>query len=89
MTAFVLLVLARDRPWQLIVAAVVVNIFVSGSYAALPSLLTDAVPAADTAVANGVNAIARIVGSSIARATVASLFATLTVTGGAYPSETS
>ncbi|MGW9263470.1 MFS transporter [Gordonia terrae] len=86
--AFVLLVLARDRPWQLIVAAVVVNVFVSGSYAALPSLLTDAVPAADTAVANGVNAIARIVGSSIASATVASLFATLTVTGGARPSET-
>ncbi|EON33461.1 major facilitator superfamily multidrug resistance protein [Gordonia terrae C-6] len=63
--AFVVLVVARDRPWQLMVAAVVVNVFVSGSYAALPSLLTDAVPAADTAVANGVNAIARIVGSSV------------------------
>lgn len=86
--AFVVLVVARDRPWQLMVAAVVVNVFVSGSYAALPSLLTDAVPAADTAVANGVNAIARIVGSSVASATVASLFATLTVTGGAHPSET-
>ncbi len=86
--AFVLLVLARDRPWQLIVAAVVVNIFVSGSYAALPSLLTDAVPQADTAVANGVNAIARIVGSSIASATVASLFATVTVVGTGRPSET-
>ncbi|MFT4397621.1 MFS transporter [Gordonia lacunae] len=86
--AFVVLVVARDRPWQLIAAAVVVNVFVSGSYAALPSLVTDAVPAADTAVANGVNAIARIVGSSIASATVASLFAALTVAGGAHPAGT-
>lgn len=84
--AFVFLVLARDRPWQLIVAAVVVNIFVSGSYAALPSLLTGAVPASETATVNGVNAIARIIGSSIASATVATAFATMTVAGGSSAS---
>ncbi|AZG47703.1 MFS transporter [Gordonia insulae] len=79
--AFAMLAVGRDQPWQLIVAAVVVNIFVSGAYATLPSLLTDAVPASETATVNGVNAIARIIGSSIASATVASLFATMTGVG--------
>lgn len=84
---FGVLIFAHERPWQMVVAAVVVNVFVSGAYAALPSLLVDAVPAGDTAVVNGVNAIARIFGSSLASATVAALLASMTVPGIGIASE--
>ncbi|MFF0816291.1 MFS transporter [Rhodococcus sp. NPDC003318] len=84
---FGVLIVAHDKPWQMVVAAVVVNVFVSGAYAALPSLLVGAVPAADTAVVNGVNAIARIFGSSLASATIASLLAATTVPGTDVASE--
>jgi MFS family permease len=84
---FGVLIFAHERPWQMVVAAVVVNVFVSGAYAALPSLLVDAVPAGDTAVVNGVNAIARIFGSSLASATVAALLASMTVPGTGIASE--
>ncbi|WP_100246000.1 MFS transporter [Rhodococcus triatomae] len=84
---FGVLVFAHDRPWQMVVAAVVVNVFVSGAYAALPSLLVDSVPASDTGVVNGVNAIARIFGSSLASAAVAMMLASMTAPGTALPSE--
>lgn len=84
---FGVLVFAHDRPWQMIVAVVVVNVFVSGAYAALPSLLVDAVPATETAVVNGVNAIARIFGSSLASAMIAALLAAMTVAGTDIASE--
>ncbi|GAA4484382.1 MFS transporter [Rhodococcus olei] len=79
--AFALLVLAHGRPWQMVVAVVVVNVFVSGAYAALPALLVDAVPVSGTAVVNGMNAIARIFGSSLASAVIAALLAAMTVPG--------
>ncbi|MFD1812128.1 MFS transporter [Rhodococcus gannanensis] len=84
---FGVLVVAHARPWQLVLAAVVVNVFVSGAYAALPSLLVGSVQAGDTGVVNGVNAIARIFGSSLASAAVAVLLASMTVTGTGAPSE--
>ncbi|MGW0174346.1 MFS transporter [Rhodococcus sp. NPDC003322] len=85
---FAVLIFAHERAWQMVVAVVVVNVFVSGAYAALPALLVDAVPASETAVVNGVNAIARIFGSSLASALVAALLAAMTVprTGAATES---
>lgn len=84
---FGVLIFAHERPWQVVVAAVVVNVFVSGAYAALPSLLVDAVLASDTGVVNGVNAIARIFGSSLASAAVAALLASMTVPDASVASE--
>ncbi|MFC9357258.1 MFS transporter [Rhodococcus sp. NPDC057014] len=87
LVGFTLLGFTHDQPWQIVVAAGVINVFVSGAYTALPSLLIEAVPAGDTAVVNGVNAIARVVGSSLASAVVASLLAVMTLEGSDVPSE--
>ncbi len=84
---FGMLALAHTRLWQVVVALVVINIFVSASYAALPSLLVDAVPSDFTGLTNGINAIARTVGSSLASALVATLLASVTVAGTDLASE--
>lgn len=84
---FAMLALAHSRLWQVVVALVVINVFVSGSYAVLPALLVDAVPAEFTGVTNGINAIARTFGSSLASALVATLLASVTVAGTDLASE--
>lgn len=72
--------------WQMIIAIAVLNTFVSVSYGALPAMLVDHVSLRDTGVANGINAIARTFGSSLASALVGSLLATVTIAGTALPS---
>nr|WP_312034001.1 MULTISPECIES: MFS transporter [unclassified Rhodococcus (in: high G+C Gram-positive bacteria)] len=84
---FAMLALAHSRLWQVVVALVVINVFVSASYAALPALLVDAVSPEFTGVANGINAIARTFGSSLASALVATLLAAVTVAGTDLASE--
>ena len=78
---------AHDRPWQVIVAVAVLNVFVSVAYGALPAMLVEHVSLHDTGVANGINAIARTFGSSLASALVGMLLATITIAGTAIPSE--
>jgi MFS family permease len=78
---FTLLVFAHDHAWQLICALIVVNIFVSASYAALPALLVERVSESDTVVVNAINAIARTFGSSVASAFVAAVLASITLAG--------
>ncbi|WAL46032.1 MFS transporter [Rhodococcus pyridinivorans] len=71
----------HDHTWQMIIAVAVLNTFVSAAYGALPAMLVDHVPMQYTGVANGINAIARTFGSSLASALVGSLLATVTVAG--------
>lgn len=70
---FLALAVAHDQPWQVIVAGVFVNAYISLAYGALPALVVSEVDSGETGVATGVNAIARTVGSSIAAALVAVL----------------
>ncbi|QNG21203.1 MFS transporter [Rhodococcus triatomae] len=85
---FVLFALAHDHTWQVILAIVLVNTFVSLAFACLPSLIVAEVPPQDTGVANSINSIGRSVGSSISSALLATLLAAITVTGTDVPSET-
>lgn len=78
---------AHDHPWQVILAVAVLNIFVSVAYGALPAMLVEHVAPHDTGVANGINAIARTFGSSLASALVGMLLATITIAGTDLPSE--
>ncbi|OZD67887.1 MFS transporter [Rhodococcus sp. 05-340-1] len=78
---FVFVALAHDRTWQLITAGIVINLFVSLAFAALPNLLMAEVSAADTGVANSVNSIVRTVGTSIASATLSTVLAMFTIDG--------
>lgn len=70
---FVMLACLHDRPWQVIVAGMLANAYISLGYGALPALVVAEVGAEETGVATGMNAIARTVGSSTAAAVVAVL----------------
>lgn len=79
---FLWLAIAHSQPWQVIVAGVWVNAYISLGYGALPALVVAEVDSNETGVATGVNAIARTVGSSIAAAVVAVLLGqSVTATG--------
>jgi MFS family permease len=80
--AFALAVVAHERPWQLVVVGVVVQAGVSLAYCAMPALIVDAVDRSETGVANGINAIARSVGSSLASAVVVTLLTARLLPGG-------
>ncbi len=79
---FVLIAVLHDRTWQIIVSGILVSIFVSLAYAALPALLVAEVRPDETGVANSINSIARTVGSSLSSALVTTLLATLVTTDG-------
>lgn len=83
---FLWLALAHSQPWQVIVAGIWTNAYISLAYGALPALVVSEVESGETGVATGVNAIARTVGSSIAAAAVAVLLGR-TVAGTGLPSE--
>ncbi|MBX7433154.1 MFS transporter [Mycobacterium sp. Y57] len=84
---FLLIAFAHTAPWQVIVASILANAYISLGYGALPALVVAEVSSADTGVATGVNAIARTIGSSVAAAVVAVLLARTTATG--MPAESS
>jgi MFS family permease len=87
-TGFLFIALAHSAPWQVIVASVLANAYISLGYGALPALVVNEVSAGETGVATGMNAIARTVGSSIAAAIVAVLLGR-SVAGTAVPMESS
>ncbi|WP_258133597.1 MFS transporter [Arthrobacter sp. MYb224] len=68
-----------DAVWQVIVGATLVNVGVAFSYAAMPTLIMSAVPITETASANGVNALIRSLGTSVASALTGLILATLVV----------
>lgn len=70
---FVLLAVAHDRAWQVIIAGMLANAYISLGYGALPALVVSEVEAGQTGVATSMNAIARTIGSSTAAAVVAML----------------
>jgi len=78
---------ATHRLWQIVLGEMLVAVGVSMTFAAMPNLITRAVPATETASANGLNTLLRSVGTSMSSATVAAI-ATATamhVGGLTYP----
>lgn len=74
-------VLLHD-PFQIMVACVIVSGGVGIAYAAMPALIMGSVPLSETASANGLNSLARSVGTSVSSAVMATLLAQLTITVG-------
>src|SRR4029079_6666543 len=70
---FLFIALAHDAKWQIIVASILANAYISLGYGALPALVVAEVDTGETGVATSMNAIARTVGSSLAAAMVAVL----------------
>jgi len=83
---FALLALAHSAPWQIIGASLLINIYISLAYGALPSLVVREVDLGETGVATSMNAIARTVGAAMAAAIVAVL---LSRKGTGLPPESS
>jgi MFS family permease len=83
---FALLAAVHTSALQVVIAAILVNAYISLAYGALPALVVREVEPGETGVATSINAIARTVGASIAAAIVAVL---LSRTVGGYPPESS
>jgi len=81
---FILLAVAHTAAWQVVVASILVNAYISLAYGALPALVVREVEPGETGVATSINAIARAVGASIAAAIVAVL---LSHAPNGYPPE--
>lgn len=76
-----------DAPWEILVASVVCSAGVGIGYAAMPTLVMDAVPMHEAASAVGINALMRSVGTTIAAAVMAAVLTGLTIGGTGLPSE--
>jgi MFS family permease len=87
-TGFLFIALAHSAPWQVIVASILANAYISLGYGALPALVVSEVTKGETGVATGMNAIARTIGSAIAAALVAVLLGR-TASGTSVPAESS
>ena len=85
---FLFITFAHSHTWQIIVASVLANAYISLGYGALPALVVSEVDASETGVATSMNAIARTIGSSLAAAVVAMLLSR-SVPGTGVPMESS
>ena len=85
---FLLIAFAHSQAWQVMVAGVLANAYISLGYGALPALVVSEVDASETGIATSMNAIARTIGSSTAAALVAVLLSRL-VAGTDVPLESS
>jgi MFS family permease len=71
-------------PWQLLIASCVACAGVGIGYAAMPTLILDAVPPREAASAVGVNALMRSGGTTLAAAVMATLLTSSTTSLGAF-----
>jgi MFS family permease len=67
-----------DAPWQLLIASCVACAGVGIGYAAMPTLILDAVPMREAASAVGLNALMRSVGTTLAAAVMGTLLTSRT-----------
>jgi len=79
-----------DAPWQLLIASCVTSAGVGIGYAAMPTLIMDAVPIREAGSAVGINGLMRSIGTTTASAVMVAVLtgSTTTLGGVALPSET-
>ena len=81
---FVSRIVLVDSFWQIVLGTTIAGAGTGIAYAAMPSLILEAAPKSELAAANGLNALSRSVGSSLASAIGGTLLAASTVTLGAF-----
>ena len=86
MASFVMFAVAHDQRWEIYVASGLNGLGVGMSYAAMATLIVEAVPQAQTGVATGMNTIMRTVGGALGAQVVASVV-TAHVGRGGLPAE--
>lgn len=70
---YVLLAFAHDQRWEIYLASLLLGAGIGAAFAAMSTLIVEAVPANQTGVASGMNANIRTIGGSIGSAVVGSL----------------
>lgn len=87
--AYGLALIFHAEAWQILVVNVVLGVGVGLGYAAMPALIMQAVPAHETGAANGLNALMRSLGTTMASAVTGAILAqSITTVGGVTgPSE--
>jgi MFS family permease len=80
--SFVMLAVAHGQRWEIYVASGLNGIGIGLSYAAIATLIVEAVPQAQTGVATGMNTIMRTVGAALGAQIAASIIAGNTLPGG-------
>lgn len=73
-----------SAPWQLMVASLITSAGVGIGYAAMPTLILDNVPESEAGAGVGLNALMRSVGTTIAGAVMAAVFASRTIDLGGH-----
>ncbi|GAA1086026.1 MFS transporter [Kitasatospora arboriphila] len=68
--------------WGMVLFSCVIGAGVAFAYAAMPALIMSAVPASETAAANGLNSLMRSIGTSTSAAVVGVVLSHMTVTTG-------
>jgi MFS family permease len=83
--SYAFLLLWSSEVWHLLIANILVGVGVGFSFAAMPMLIMRAVPSNETGASNGINALFRSLGTSVASAVMAAVLASLTVDFGGVP----
>ncbi|WP_233189157.1 MFS transporter [Subtercola sp. Z020] len=82
--AYALAIGLMTEVWHAVLIATVVGIGVGFAYAAMPTLIMRAVPASETAAANGLNSVMRSLGSTVAAAVLGLVLASSTVVSNGH-----
>ncbi|MGV0837803.1 MFS transporter [Mycolicibacterium thermoresistibile] len=67
-------------PWQVSLFGVVASVGVGFAFASMPTLIIAAVPVSETAAANGINQLARSLGTSLSSAVIGAVMGAMTTT---------
>lgn len=74
--------------WQLVVANFLIGAGIGFGYASMPMLIMRSVPQSETGASNGLNALFRSLGTSVAAAVIGAVLATMVVDVGGMPAPT-
>jgi MFS family permease len=80
--AFVIAAFLHHEIWHVILVSTIVGIGVGFAYAAMPTLIMNAVPPSETAASNGLNSVMRTLGSTIAATLVGVILSSHLVISG-------
>ncbi len=82
LVAYTLSLFLRSEWWHIMLANVMIGIGIGLAYAAMPLLIMRAVPANETAAANGINSLMRSFGTSVAAALVGAILSAWSTSSG-------
>jgi MFS family permease len=85
--SFVLLAVAHDQQWQIVVAVSLLGLGIGLSFASMANLIVDAVPQHQTGEATGMNTIMRTVGGAFGAQIAAAIITSHVEPGTSFPTE--